>query len=56
MGLLKDESILRSYVTNALVPIVRALKQERGMGIWEIINEPEGSMLMGMLIILCKSS
>ncbi|XP_045196000.2 mannan endo-1,4-beta-mannosidase-like [Mercenaria mercenaria] len=45
-GLLQDESILQSYITNALIPIVRALKQQREMAIWEIMNEPEGSMLM----------
>jgi hypothetical protein len=52
MGLLKDESILQSYITNALVPIVRALKPQRGLAIWEIINEPEGSMLMGGFIMI----
>lgn len=44
---LTDRSGLQSYIDNALTPLVRALKSEVGLGIWEIINEPEGSMHMG---------
>merc|ERR1711860_402493 len=28
----------------ALIPLVRRLKGERGLGMWEIMNEPEGCM------------
>ncbi|KAH3796485.1 mannan endo-1,4-beta-mannosidase-like [Dreissena polymorpha] len=47
-SVLTDRSVLQSYLENALTPLVRALKSEVGLGIWEIINEPEGSMQMGM--------
>lgn len=45
--MLKNESLLQSYLTFALTPIVRALASEAGVGIWEVINEPEGCMLTG---------
>lgn len=45
--MIKNETVLQSYLTYGLEPIVRALAGERAMGIWEIINEPEGCMLPG---------
>eukprot|EP00164_Ancoracysta_twista_P001842 GFYU01002423.1.p1 GENE.GFYU01002423.1~~GFYU01002423.1.p1 ORF type:complete len:436 (-),score=74.36 GFYU01002423.1:88-1341(-) len=45
-GLLSVESKLRSYIDNALTPMVQALATERALGGWEIMNEPEGSMDM----------
>jgi hypothetical protein len=35
---------LKSFVDRALTPLVTALKSEPGIGAWEIINEPEGSV------------
>ena len=46
-GLLSDESKLQSYITNALPMMVRALKSQRGLSMWEIINEPEGCVTPG---------
>lgn len=44
-GLIKDEAKLRSYIDNALIPMVDGLKDELGLGGWDIINEPEGEMI-----------
>ncbi|KAL4219590.1 hypothetical protein ACF0H5_022163 [Mactra antiquata] len=44
--MIQNESILQTYIQNALIPIVRVLKNENSMAIWEIINEPEGAMQM----------
>lgn len=44
-GLIKDEDKLQSYLDNALIPMVKALKDEPGLGGWDIINEPEGEMI-----------
>ena len=38
---------LRSFIDNALTPLVAALADEPGIGSWEIMNEPEGSVLAG---------
>lgn len=36
---------LQSFIDNALTPLVTALKDEPGVGGWEIMNEAEGSVL-----------
>merc|ERR1711934_955091 len=37
-------SKLQSFIDNALTPLVAALADEPGLGGWEIMNEPEGSV------------
>lgn len=44
-GLLLDEDKLDSYIEKVLVPTVNALKDKVALGAWEIVNEPEGSVL-----------
>ncbi|KAK3093082.1 hypothetical protein FSP39_010853, partial [Pinctada imbricata] len=44
-GLIKDTNKLQSYINNALVPMVQALKNETALGGWDIINEPAGEMM-----------
>ncbi|XP_046582030.1 mannan endo-1,4-beta-mannosidase-like [Haliotis rubra] len=43
-GLIKDEAKLQSYIDNALIPWVKAVKDEPSMGGWDIINEFEGEV------------
>ncbi|XP_064616900.1 mannan endo-1,4-beta-mannosidase-like [Liolophura sinensis] len=47
-GLYTDEMKLQSYIDNALRPMVRALRDLRALGSWEIINEPEGCIAKGV--------
>ncbi|XP_046582032.1 mannan endo-1,4-beta-mannosidase-like isoform X1 [Haliotis rubra] len=47
-GLIKDMTKLQSYLDNALIPWVKAVKDEPAMGGWDIINEMEGEMKKNM--------
>ena len=44
-GILADEAKLDSYIQTVLIPTVNALKDKVALGAWEIVNEPEGSVL-----------
>ncbi|XP_046551546.1 uncharacterized protein LOC124261281 [Haliotis rubra] len=46
-GLVKDESILQSYIDNGLIPLAKAIKDEPGLGGYDIINEIEGLLIPG---------
>ena len=43
-GLINDENKLKSYIDNALTPMVKELSNKVALGAWEIMNEPEGSV------------
>lgn len=44
IDLFSSSAKLDAFIDNALVPIVKALADEPGVGSWEVINEPEGSL------------
>ncbi|MEM5947097.1 discoidin domain-containing protein [Spirochaetia bacterium 38H-sp] len=44
LKLLEDEDVTRSYIENALIPMVRKVKNHPGIIAWEVFNEPEGML------------
>ena len=46
-GLITDTSKLQTYIDNALIPWVRAVKDHPALGGWDIINEIEGFVIPG---------
>jgi len=48
MGLMMDTKKLQTFIDNALTPVVKALAGVPGLGGYEIINEPCGSIKAGL--------
>lgn len=42
IGILTVDSLMDTYIQNALIPMVDSLKSNKGIIAWEIFNEPEG--------------
>ena len=47
--LFSDHLKLQSFLDTVLTPLVSALKDEPALAMWEIINEPEGSIQKGII-------
>lgn len=46
-AMLTDDAKLESFINNALIPMVKGLAGQPGLGGYEIFNEPEGSVYTG---------
>ncbi|XP_052788311.1 mannan endo-1,4-beta-mannosidase-like [Mya arenaria] len=46
--MLTNVTVLQSYLDNALTPLVQALGSEVSLAVWEVMNEPEGCMAVGI--------
>ena len=46
VDMVTNASKTQSFIDNALRPLVEALASRNGIGSWEILNEPEGSVLI----------
>ena len=47
-----DDDKLQSYLDNALIPMVKDLKDHPALGAWDIMNEPEGTIFFSFPLFL----
>jgi len=55
-NLITNDAILTSYINNALTPMVAALANYPALATWEVMNEPEGSVLIAGHAEPCHST
>jgi mannan endo-1,4-beta-mannosidase len=44
--MIRDAAKTQSFIDHALTPLVTGLASRNGLGAWEVMNEPEGSLLV----------